>query len=128
MTTSQQMKNLDARRAKRILVAQAVATLLVTLIGLASGPRVGLFAFVGGTTATIANALFAYWVFGRYRADEPGKLLSQFYAGEIVKLAFIVAVLVAVMTWFDPVRPLPLFGAFFVVQVLPPLLANRIAG
>ena len=121
------MQNLDARRARRILVAQAVATLLVTLIGLVFGPRVGLFAFIGGATATIANALFAYWVFGRYRAGEPGKLLSQFYAGEIIKLAFIAAAFAAAILWLDEPRPLPLFGAFLAVQVLPPLLANRIA-
>jgi len=124
----QQMQNLDARRAKRIVVAQAVATLLVTLIGLLFGPRVGLFAFVGGATATIANALFAYWVFGRYRAGEPGRLLSHFYGGEIIKLAFIAIAFAAVIIVSDPLSPLALFGAFFVVQVLPPLLANRIAG
>ena len=50
--------NLDARRAKRILTAQAVATLVVTLVGLIFGPREGLFAFIGGATAAAANALF----------------------------------------------------------------------
>jgi len=123
----QQMQNLDARRAKRILVAQAVATLVVTLVGLLFGPWAGLFAFVGGVIATIANALFAYWVFGRYRAGEPGRLLSQFYGGEIIKLAFIAVAFAAVIIWAEPLSPLALFGAFFVVQVLPPLLANRIA-
>lgn len=124
----QLMLNLDAHRAKRILVAQAVATLVVTLVGLIFGLRVGLFAFVGGATATVANALFAYWVFGRYRAGEPGKLVGQFYGGEMIKLAFIAAAFAAVIIWLDPLSPLALFGAFFVVQVLPPLLANRIAG
>jgi len=122
-----QMQNLDARRAKRILIAQAIATLAVTLIGLAFGLRAGLLAFVGGVIATIANALFAYWVFGRYRAAEPGRLLSQFYGGEIIKLGFIAVAFAAVIIWVDPFSPLALFGAFFVVQVLPPLLANRIA-
>ena len=122
------MRNLDARRAKRILLAQVVATLVVTLLGLIFGLRTGLFALVGGATATIANALFAYWVFGRYRAAEPGRLVSQFYGGELLKLAFIAAMFAAVVLWFDPLSPLALFGAFFVVQVLPPLLANRIAG
>ena len=121
------MQNLDARRAKRILVAQAVATLIVTLVGLIFGPRVGFFALIGGATATIANALFALWVFGRYRAGEPGKLVTQFYGGELLKLAFIVAAFAAVIIWLDPLSPLALFGAFFVVQVFPPLLANRIA-
>ncbi|WP_078121832.1 ATP synthase subunit I [Thiosocius teredinicola] len=124
----QQMQNLDAHRARRILVAQAVATIIVTLVGLLFGLRAGFFALLGGATATIANALFAYWVFGRYRAGEPGKLVSQFYGGEFIKLAFIAAVFAVVIIWFDPLSPLALFGAFFVVQVLPPLLANRIAG
>ncbi|MCB1724453.1 MAG: ATP synthase subunit I [Chromatiaceae bacterium] len=122
------MHDLDARRAKRILIAQAVATLVVTLIGLMLGLRVGLFALIGGATATIANALFAYWVFGRYRAAEPGKLVGQFYGGELIKLAFVAAAFAAAIIWLDPLSPLALFGAFFVVQVLPPLLANRIAG
>ena len=124
----QQMHNLDARRAKRILIAQAVATLVVTLVGLIFGLREGFFALVGGATATGANALFAYWVFGRYRAGEPGKLVGQFYGGELLKLAFVVIAFAAVINLLDPLSPLALFGAFFVVQVLPPLLANRIAG
>ena len=122
------MQNLDARRAKRILVAQVVATLVVTLVGLFFGPLAALFAFLGGATATTANALFASWVFGRYRAGEPGKLLSQFYGGELIKLGFVAAAFAVVIIWADPLSPLALFGAFFVVQVLPPLLANRIAG
>jgi F0F1-type ATP synthase assembly protein I len=124
----QQTQNLDAHRAKRILVAQVIATLVVTLLALAFGLRAGLFAFIGGATATTANGLFAYWVFGRYRADEPGRLLGQIYGGELMKLAFIVAAFVAALIWLEPPSPLPLFGAFFVVQVFPPLLANRIAG
>ncbi|MGB5451796.1 MAG: ATP synthase subunit I [Sedimenticolaceae bacterium] len=123
----QQKHNLDARRAQRILVAQAVATLVLTLVGLIFGPREGLFAFLGGATATGANALFAYWVFGRYRADQPGKLVGQFYGGELLKLAFVAIAFAAMIKLLDPFSPLALFGAFFVVQVLPPLLANRIA-
>jgi len=121
------MQNLDARRAKRIVVTQAIATLVVTLAGLLFGLRGGLLAFLGGATATGGNALFAYWIFGRYKASEPGKLVSQFYGGEILKLAFIAAALAAVIIWLEPSQPLVLFGAFFVVYVVPPLLANRIA-
>lgn len=122
------MHDLDARRAKRILIAQAAATLIVTLIGLLFGPREGLFALIGGTTALIANAVFAYWVFGRYRAAEPGKLVGQFYGGELLKLGFVALAFAAVILLSDALSPLAMFGAFFVVQVLPPLLANRIAG
>lgn len=122
------MHNLDARRAKRILAAQAVATLVVTLVGLIFGLREGFFALLGGATALTANALFAYWVFGRYHAGEPGKLVGQFYGGELLKLGFVALAFAAVIILSDALSPLALFGAFFVVQVLPPLLANRIAG
>ena len=122
------MHTLDAQRAKRILIAQAVATLVVAVIGLMFGPREGLYALIGGATALIANALFAYWVFGRYRAAEPGKLIGQFYGGELLKLGFVALAFAAVIILSDALSPLALFGAFFVVQVLPPLLANRIAG
>ena len=124
------MQQLDAHRAKRILIAQAAATLVVTLIGLFFGPREALFALIGGATALIANAVFAYWVFGRYRAAEPGKLVGQFYGGELLKLGVVALAFAAViiLSDADSLSPLALFGAFFVVQVLPPLLANRIAG
>ena len=122
------MQNSDTRRAKRILVAQAVATLVTTLVGLIFGPREGLFALIGGMIALAANGLFALWVFGRYRASEPGKLVFQFYGGELLKLGFIALAFAAVIIFTDPISPLAFFGAFFVVQVIPPLLANRIAG
>jgi ATP synthase protein I len=122
------MHNLDAQRAKRILLAQAAATLGIALAALVFGPRHALFALIGGAIALVANALFAYWVFGRYQAREPGRLLARLYLGETIKLLVIAALFVAVFTRLDPLSPLALFGAFFVVQVLPPLLANRIAG
>jgi ATP synthase protein I len=122
------MHNLDAHRAKRILVAQVVTTLVVTLVGLLFGPREGLFALIGGAIALIANALFAFRVFGRYRASEPGKLVGQFYGGELLKLGFVALAFAAVILLSDVLSPLAFFGAFFVVQVLPPVLANRIAG
>ena len=122
------MHDLDAHRAKRILIAQAAATLVVTLIGLLFGPREGLFALIGGAIALIANAVFAFWVFGRYRAAEPGKLVGQFYGGELLKLGFVALAFAAAIILSDTLSPVAMFGAFFVVQVLPPLLANRIAG
>ena len=107
------MHNLDVRRAKQILVAQAVATLVVTLVGLIFGPREALFALIGGGIALAANALFAYWVFGRYRAGEPGKLVGQFYGGELLKLGFVALAFAAAIIFFDALSPLALFGAFF---------------
>ena len=122
------LRNLEVNRARKIIVAQALSTVLIALTMTLFGFWTALIAFIGGATATIANALFAFWVFGRYRADEPGKLTGQFYGGEFLKLGFIATVFAAAILWLKPFSPLAFFGAFFVVQVLPPMLANRLAG
>lgn len=122
------MQSLDAERARKILIAQAVATLLVALLGLLFGLQHGLYALLGGAIATMANALFAYWVFRRYSAAEPGKLVSQFYGGELLKLGVTALAFAAVIILSDHLSPIALFGAFLIVQVVPPMLANRIAG
>lgn len=122
------MRDPDVRRARNIVVAQAAATLLIALVGAAFGAWTALIALLGGATATIANALFAYWVFGRYRADEPGRLTGQFYGGEFLKLGFVATVFAVVIIWLKPFSPLAFFGAFLLVQVVPPMLANRLAG
>lgn len=121
------MRASDAHRARRIVIAQAATTLVLALLALLFGPRAALFALLGGAIATVANALFARWVFGAYRAAEPGRLVSRFYVGEVIKLGFVVTAFVTVFARLEPLNPVALFGAFFVVQVLPPLLANRIA-
>lgn len=121
------MQNLDVRRAVRILVAQVITTMVVAVLATLFGFAAALYALIGGAIATLANALFAYWVFGRYRAQEPGRLVGQFYGGELIKLFFTGLAFAGVIIWLDPISPIALFGAFFAVQVLPPLLVNRIA-
>ena len=122
------MPSSDRSRAKNIVVAQAIAAVLIAAISSAFGVWAALSALLGGAVATVANALFALWVFGRYRADEPGKLTGQFYGGEFLKLGFIAIAFAVVIIWLKPFSPLAFFGAFFLVQVVPPMLANRLAG
>ncbi len=118
----------DIRRAQKIVAAQAITALIVALAASVHDAWTGLAALIGGGTAAAANALFAAWVFGRYRAGEPGRLTGQFYGGEFLKLGFITVVFAVAILWLDPFSPLAFFGAFFLVYVLPPLLANRLAG
>ena len=122
------MPSSDRSRAKNIVVAQAIAAVLIAAISSAFGLWAAVSALLGGAVATVANALFALWVFGRYRADEPGKLTGQFYGGEFLKLGFIAIAFAIVIIWLKPLSPLAFFGAFFLVQVVPPMLANRLAG
>ncbi len=121
------MQNLDVRRAKSILKAQVVTLLVIALVVLLIDPLSARDALIGGAAAALGTALFAVWVFGRYSASEPGQIVARFYGGEVIKIVVIVAVFAAAMKGLDDLNPVALFGAFLVVQVLPPLLANRIA-
>jgi ATP synthase protein I len=121
------MHNLDAQRAKRIIVAQLVTMVAVALLALLIGLPAARDALIGGAAAVLGSALFAVWVFGRYSAGEPGQIVARFYGGELIKILAIVAVFAAAMKGLDDLNPAAFFGAFLVVQVLPPLLANVIA-
>ena len=122
-----QVHNLDARRAKRILLTQALIASLTVFVAFAFGWTVGVSALLGGGTAVLANVLFAARVFGRYEARNPASLVARLYGAELFKLLFIVLVFAAAFTWIKPLNIVALFGAFLVVQVLPLLLANRVA-
>lgn len=102
-------------------------TLLATVVGLFFGVSVARDAFIGGAATTLGTTFFAVWVFGRYSAVDPGSLVRQFYMGELLKLAIIVIVFALAMKKLDDLNPLALLLAFLVVQVLPPMLANKIA-
>jgi ATP synthase protein I len=121
------MHNLDARRAKRILLAQFVAALVVAALALVAGAAAAGSALLGGVTAAAANALVAMRVFGRYEAQAPAKLVARFYGAELLKLLFVGLVFGGVFAWVEGLNVAALFGAFILVQVLPLLLVNRLA-
>jgi len=122
------MHKLDAHRAKRILVAQLLTLVVVALVALLIDLPTARDAFIGGAAAALGSAVFAVWVFGRYSAQEPGQMVARFYGGELIKIIVIVVVFAAAMKGLgNDLNPVAMFGAFLVVQVLPPLLANRIA-
>ncbi len=121
------MHNLDARRAKRLVLAQLATVVVMVLLTSLYDLRIARDAAIGGLAAWLGNALLALRVFGPYRAQNPGRIVARFYGGELLKIVVIVLVFAAAMRGLEDLNPVAVFGAFLIVQVLPPLLANRIA-
>lgn len=119
------MQTLDAPRAKRILLMQLAAALLIPLGALVHSPLAAASALVGGGIATVANAFFAAWMFGQYRAQDPQAIVLKMYGGELLKLVLIALVFIAVFVWMKPLILPAVLSAFLVVQILPPLIATR---
>jgi ATP synthase protein I len=113
---------LAARRlAFKVVLGQAVVTLVAALVGgFAGGRGTALSALLGGGIATLASLAMAAIAFRRSTAVSPARLLGRFFGGEAVKLLVVVALFVVVLRWLHP-APLALlvtYGATFLVYWL----------
>lgn len=118
------MRQPDAAQAKKVLTIQVGMTLALTALALLFNESVALSVLIGAGVCALANAVFAYTVFRRYRAQEPGVLVMRFYGAEIVKLVLILALFATAFATVEGLNVLALLGAYFMVQVLPALLAS----
>lgn len=117
----------DARRAWRLVTAQLTTAVVIFLLASLYDLRIARDVLIGGLAACLGSALLAVWVFAPYRAQQPGRIVARFFSGELIKLLGVVLVFGLAMWGLDDLNPVALLGAFLFVQVLPPLLANRIA-
>lgn len=122
------MHNRDARRAWRLVFAQLVTAALIVLLTSLYDLQTARDVLIGGSAAWLGSAVLAAWVFGPYRAQQPGRIVARFYGGEVLKIVTIALVFAAAIKGLDDLDPVAVFSAFLIVQILPPLLANRIAG
>ena len=114
----------DALQAKRVLSIQVVTTLVLSAVAFFFGGIVAASVLIGGSVCTLANGVFAFLVFRRYRAQEPGMLVMRFYGAEIGKIAVVLLLFAAAFALIDGLNLPALLGAYFVVQVFPALLAS----
>lgn len=114
----------DTGQLKKLLVIQAVLAVLAIAMSIPFGTAAVVSAGLGALICMFANWLFAFWVFRRYRADQPERLLGQMYTGEIIKLVVILGAFVAAFILLPGLSIIGLIGAFFVVQVVPPVFAT----
>ena len=121
------MRELDRRGLRRLLLIQLLASVAIAIVVWIIQAQAGVSALVGGLASLTGNLVFAVWVFAPYKAQRPGGLLSRFYLAEIAKLVVIGLVFAAAINWLQPLNVVALFGSFFVVQVLSPLLAHSMA-
>ncbi len=116
-----------SRQASMIVFWQLVVTLITALLLIAVGPVHAWSGLAGGAIATLGNALFMLRVFVPYRAQQPGKLLGNFYGAELQKIILIGILFAAAIVWLQPMSPVALFGVFLLVQVIPVVMASSLS-
>jgi len=120
------MQRSEARRLKQIMVVQAVLASVLGLMALAIGLAAAMSAAIGGGASLTANFLGALWAFRDYTAREPERILMRFYGAEVVKISVMIAILATALATLDGLNVPILLGAFFVVQVVTPLVAAQL--
>ncbi|EGV28002.1 ATP synthase I chain [Thiorhodococcus drewsii AZ1] len=117
------MQQPDAFRAGKILQIQVVFGLALVVFALPFGGSVALSVLLGAGICLMATALLAAWVFRGYRAQQPERLVLRFYSAETAKIVFVLGSFGAVYAVFEGINVPALLGAYFMVQVIPTLIA-----
>ncbi|NBC46411.1 MAG: F0F1 ATP synthase assembly protein I [Gammaproteobacteria bacterium] len=115
----------DRVQLKRLLIWQAAVAVMVSAAAVPFGMDALLAAAIGAGGCLLANWYFAFRVFQRYEAQEPGRLLARIYGAELVKIVIALAVFGLAFATLDELNPLALFGAYLAVQIVPALFAQR---
>ncbi len=113
---------MDQDIGRRITLAQCGLTLLVATVLVLVGVVYAYSGALGGSIATIGNALFARKVFVSYRAQNPGSLLASFYGAEIQKIIVTAALFATAIILIDVLSYTTLFGSYLFVQIVPLIL------
>ena len=112
----------------RVVLAQMLATVLLSLVLLPLGRETSLSALFGGLACSVPHA-YLLWKTFRYRGARAAQLIAKsFYQGEAGKFVLTALAFVLIFTLFKPVEPVALFGAFILAQVVnwfTPLLIGR---
>lgn len=112
----------DVLLVKGILAVQLALTLILPVAALAFGASVGLSALVGAAICASATAAFAFWAFRDIGMQAPGVLVGRLYVAEIAKIFLVLGLFVAAFAAIGDLNIPALVGAYFAVQVLPPVL------
>jgi ATP synthase protein I len=118
------LEQLDARQVRRVVTMQLITTLIVAAGAAPFGASVALSALIGGGVCLAANAFVAFWVFRRYRAQEPGLLVMRFYGAEVAKIALILGLFTVAFVTIESLNLPALLSAYVAVQVLPAFFAS----
>jgi ATP synthase protein I len=112
----------DRTLAQRFILAQLIATIVLSATLLLYDFTLAYSALAGGLIATLANAWFALKVF-RVKAENPPQvLLTTFYVGEIYKFILTGAMFIIVFVLIKPLNAAALLGIYFLIHITPALV------
>ena len=96
--------------------------MLIAAIAYLIGKDQAVSALIGGLGASLANAVFGFWVFSAYQAAKPGKLLGKLYMAEAAKLVLTGLIFLAAILFYENLSLVAMLITYFIVHVMASLL------
>jgi ATP synthase protein I len=117
------LKNELAKPGLKIAFKQLLTTLFVVIICtviilIVWGESFAISALLGGFIGIIPNVIFAFKAFKYVGARSAEKVVESFFSGIKIKMV-LTAILFSLVFKFLVIQPLPFFGMFCLVMVLP---------
>jgi len=125
MQSSTSTQLTQPKLARRVLILQAILTSVASVGALPFGSLTALSVLIGGGACLVANTAVVLWVFRDYRAQVPGQLLMRLYSAEAGKIALVLGLFAVAFAAIDGLDLPWLLGSYFVIQVMPPILAAQ---
>ncbi len=116
----------NARHAWQLFFSQLLVTLAAALVLIFPGWVHAWSGLIGGMISALASLFFGLRVFVHYRAEQPEKLLRQFFGAEFQKLLLTGFLFAGAILLVKPLSVWALFGVYLLVQILPALIAHRL--
>lgn len=108
----------------KLLVVQGGLLILITALLLLFDTTAAISGFLGGSLAFSTSLLMYLIIFGRYKAQQPDRILAKFYSAELVKLIFTIAAFALIVLNVKPLSFAALILVYFFIQVIPAVLIN----
>jgi len=106
-------------QALRFILAQLIATVVVSAALWMIDYTAAYSALVGGLIAAVANAWLAVKVFRVNSTETVETLLATFYVGEIYKFILTGAMFIMAFVLIKPVNAIALLTTYFLIHMTP---------
>ncbi len=112
----------DTKQSFRFVVAQFITSVVLAAVLFMYDFTAAYSGFIGGMIAVLANGWFALKVFTA-KSRQPAQMLRSFYWAEINKLFIIGSMFIAVFVILESLNAAALLAAYFLVHMVPAVLA-----
>lgn len=114
----------EYRRARRIIGAQSLLSVILAMVALPFDVLYTRDILCGAGAAVLGSAISAYFTFGHYQAARPDAIVRRLYLGELARFSVIAGIFLIAALTANNINPVVLLATFFIVQVLPLVTVN----